>query len=203
MPLFPAIPIVGGLACVALATFEGLAVPSAGAITAVWLALGGLLFLSLFSHRARVHDATSQALDPQLVSLRGHSPLVLVPIANPSHADAMVQVATALAPARVGRVLLLDIVPAPTGWDPERTPRALANAQDVLKEALTASFQAGLAPEALTTIAADPWAEIARIAETHRCESILLGLGPMDAEIQRPRWTGSWARRSATSCCCA
>jgi len=186
MPLFPAIPIVGGLACVALATFEGLAVPSAGAITAVWLALGGLLFLSLFSHRARVHDATSQALDPQLVSLRGHSPLVLVPIANPSHADAMVQVATALAPARVGRVLLLDIVPAPTGWDPERTPRELANAQDVLKEALTASFQAGLAPEALTTIAADPWAEIARIAETHRCESILLGLGRMDAEVQRP-----------------
>ncbi|HET9947793.1 MAG TPA: amino acid permease [Longimicrobiales bacterium] len=177
MPLFPATPIVGGLACVALATFEGIAVPSAGAITAVWLTFGGALFLSLFSRRARVYDAASQALDPQLVTLRGHSPLVLVPIANPGHADAMVQVATALAPPQIGRVLLLDVVPAPGGWDAERTPLALANAQDVLKEALTASFQSGLAPEALTTIAADPWDEIARIASTHGCESMLLGLG--------------------------
>jgi amino acid transporter len=186
MPFFPAIPVVGGLACVALAAFESIAAPAAGEIAVAWLILGGILFLSLFSRRARVYDATSQALDPQLVSLRGHSPLVLVPIANPHHAEAMVQVATALAPPKVGRVLLLDVVSAPAGWDPKRTPGALTNAQDVLREALTASFQAGLAPQALTTVAVDPWEEIAHVAETHRCESILLGIGPIDRGLGRP-----------------
>lgn len=186
MPLFPVIPVIGGLACIALAVFEGIVMPSAGVITAVWLSIGGALFASLLSHGARVHDAASQALDPQLVRLRGRSPLVLVPIVNPSNAEAMVQVASALAPAQVGRVLLLCVVPAPHGWDEQHTPQALENAHRVLKEALAASFPSGLAPEALTTIATDPWAEIARIAQTHRCESILLGLSRLDEQIREP-----------------
>lgn len=179
-PLFPVTPVVGGLACVALAIFEGVAVPSAGIITAAWLTIGGALFLSLFARRARVFDATSEAIDPQLVRLRGRRPLVLVPIANPHNAEAMVEVAGALAPRDVGRVLLLCVVPAPNGWDPAHTPEALANAQEVLGETLTASFPSGVAPEALTTIAKEPWTEIARIARTHDCESMLLGLGRLE-----------------------
>ncbi len=181
VPWFPVVPTVGIVACVALAIFQGISVPTAGVIACVWLALGGVLFSSLFARRARSLDAWSQAADADLVRLRGRNPLVLVPVANPDTAEAMVSVANALAPPRVGRVLLLSVVAPPEKWQPDRSPESLVAAQMVVREALTASFARELAPEALTTIAAQPWPEIARVARTHRCESLLLGLTDLTA----------------------
>jgi APA family basic amino acid/polyamine antiporter len=124
-------------------------------------------------------DAYAQALDAELVCLRGRSPLILVPIANPRNAVAMVSVATALATPKVGRVILLSIVSPPDDWQSEETPPSLEASQAVIRGALTASFARGLAPEALTTVAADPWSEIARVVRVHRCESLLLGLSSL------------------------
>lgn len=180
-PLFPLVPVAGALACLALAIFQGVSVPSAGIIVTIWLALGGLLYSSLFARRARTMDAQSQALDADLVRLRGRSPLVLVPIANPSNATAMVGMATALAPPRVGRVLLLTVVRPPEQWDSHETPPALTDALLAVREALSSSFATGLEPGALTTISDDPWKEIARVARAHGCESLLIGLSNLEA----------------------
>jgi len=176
-PFFPAIPVVGIVACMGIAIFEGIKVPLAGVITLVWLLLGVVLYYILFGRRARVVDASAEGYDPKLVSLRGKSPLVLVPIVNPSHAVPMVAVASALAPPITGKVLLLSVVRTPEEeWDPEKHPEKLNNAQRVLKESLSASFGIGLNPEALTTVAHEPWEEIIRVSRLHRCESMLLGL---------------------------
>ena len=123
-PWFPLTPVFGGTACLGLALFQGIAVPAAGQITIVWLGIGGLLFLMLFAKKARVADAQSQAFDPEVAQLRGYSPLVLVPIARPDSAGGLVAVARALAPPRIGRVLLLSVVVAPEDWLPgrRRTP---------------------------------------------------------------------------------
>ena len=180
LPGFPLIPVVGGTACVGLAVFQGIAVPSAGLIVSAWLLVGGLLFLFLFARRAEVFDASEEAREPKLSQLRGRSPLVLVPIANPANAEAMVGVASALAPPRVGRVLLLSVVKMPPHEAPDDWPPLLSQAQKVLRESLVASFSSGLAPEALTTLARDPWLEIARVARVHRCESLLLGLSDLN-----------------------
>ncbi|MFH1748533.1 MAG: amino acid permease [Planctomycetota bacterium] len=178
-PWFPLVPTVGALACAALAAFQGLSVPSAGMIVCIWLALGGVLYASLFGRRARTMDAYTQALDAELVRLRGRNPLVLVPIANPTNAVAMVGVATALATPKVGRVILLSIVSPPADWQAVKAPPSLEASQAVVRGALTASFARGLAPEALTTVAADPWSEMARVVRAHRCESLLLGLSSL------------------------
>lgn len=177
VPFYPLIPIAGGCICLALAIFQGIAVPHAGLIAVFWLGLGSILFLVIFAHRARVVDARDQAHDPMIVQLRGLSPLVLVPIANPANAEAMVTVAHALAPPVVGRVLLLSVVSPPLLWQPGEYPSQLLDAQAVLREALASSFAAGLSPEALTIIAPRPWSEISRVSRTYRCESLLLGLG--------------------------
>lgn len=193
-PLYPLIPVVGGVSCLALAIYQGVAVPSAGGITIAWLVAGGLLFLVLFARRARIADATSSAFDPELVRMRGRNPLVLVPIANPDNARALVIVANALAPPTGGRVLLLSVVVAPSAWQPREDRTPLEKAQRVLGEAITASMESGLSPESLTTVAPQPWQEIARVAKTHRCESLLLGLSqlsdedaeaPLDAALSR------------------
>ncbi len=176
LPLFPLVPVVGGLTCLGLALFQGIAVPTAGALGAAWLALGGTLYLTIFARRARVADAAAEALDPNLSRLRGRRPLVLVPIANPASAESMVEVANALAPRRVGKVLLLSVVTPPREWTPGETPQELVYAQQVLGEALTASFAADLAPEALTTVSPHPWQEISRVSRLHGCGSVLLGM---------------------------
>ncbi|MCA9122342.1 MAG: amino acid permease [Planctomycetaceae bacterium] len=178
-PMFPLVPVAGGLSCVSLAIYQGVAVPSAGFIAMFWIALGGILFLSLFAHRARVADATNSALDPEVVTLRGRSPLVLVPIARPDSAEGLVGVANALAPPGIGRVLMLSVVVAPSDWDPVEERRPLENTQAVLGEALRASSTTGVYPEALATVAREPWDEIARVAKTHRCETLLLGLSEL------------------------
>ena len=179
----PATPWIGLAACSGLALFQAFAVPSAGLISAIWLGFGGVLYYSLFSRRARVVDASAEAFDPQLVRLRGKSPLVLVPIANPASAGAMISTATALAPPGTGRVLLLSVVIAPSEDVPEQWKTRILNAQMVLRQSLTASVQEQINPEALTTIATRPWNEIIRVSRLHRCESILLGFTRIEEGI--------------------
>lgn len=175
-PWFPAVPIIGGIACVGLAVFQGLQVPSAGLVCAFWLGVGLVLYLVFFARRARIVDASSAALNPQLLLLRGRSPLVLVPIANPANAGFMVSLATAMAPPTIGRVLLLSIMNPPADWKAGSPAPQLERSQTVLKDALTASFSSGLTPEALITVSPHVWNEIIRVARIYRCESLLLGL---------------------------
>ncbi|MDP6041431.1 MAG: hypothetical protein QGG64_22985 [Candidatus Latescibacteria bacterium] len=156
--------------------------PAAGIISVVWLGLGGLLYWALLARRARVVDASAEALDPHLLQMRGRSPLVLVPVANPQNAAALVTVAQALSPPGVGRVLLLSVVRTPEeGWQAGEPPQSLLDTHAVLQEAVTASFAAGLSPEALTTIAPQPWPEIIRVSRVHLCESLLLGLSDVNS----------------------
>ena len=182
-PWFPAVPAIGLITCISLAVFQGIVVPLAGLIITIVLGIGGILFLVIFARRARIVDALTQAIDPKLAKLRGRNPLVLVPIANPSNAEAMVRLANALAPPNFGRVLLLSVVSVPAEWDPENLPKQLVDTQAVLREALTASFSAGLSPEALTTVSPRPWSEIIRVSRIHKCQSLLLGLSNLDEEF--------------------
>ena len=177
-PYFPALPIVGMTACVALAIFQAIVEPAAGVISLFWLIIGGVLFVSFFVKRAEAIEASEQALDPDLVRLRGLSPLVLLPISNPANAESMVFVANALAPPVVGRVLLLSIV-IPS-IEKDDIDRRLSSSRDVTQYALKASFEAGLRPDTLTTIAEHPWEEIERVVLVHNCRSLLLGLSDLN-----------------------
>jgi basic amino acid/polyamine antiporter, APA family len=186
-PWFPAIPIVGGLACISLAIFQGFAVPSAGLITSTWLGIGGILFIALFARRARIMDATNTAMDPELVALKGRTPLVLVPLTNPKNADAMVTLAGALAPSDVARVMLLTIIQAADDWNPEQDPRRMEQARHVLEALLKSSARSEVRAETMLTVAQEPMAEIARVAKLHRCQSVLLGLSEDAlAEVHSP-----------------
>ncbi|MCA9187892.1 MAG: amino acid permease [Pirellulaceae bacterium] len=183
VPGYPLVPVVGGLCCLGLAIYQGVAVPAAGTIALVWICIGTLMFLGLFAHRARIADASSAGSDPELVKLRGRSPLVLVPIANPDNARGLVAVANALAPTQVGRVLLMSVVVAPRDWKPAEDKQPLEQSQEVLSAAIAASVESQLFPESLISVAPRPWPEIARVAKVHRCESLLLGLSRIDGEV--------------------
>ena len=181
-PWFPLIPVLGGMACVILAVYQGVSVPAAGKIAVVWLSVGMLLFLFIFARRARVADASSSALDPELMQLRGRNPLVLVPIANPDSAAGLVAVAQTLAPPGVGRVLMLSVVVANRKWKPREDMCPLDNAHRVLRESIAAAGDSGYFPQTLSSVAENPWKEIARVAEVHQCDSLLMGFSHLSED---------------------
>ncbi len=176
----PVLPLLGAALCLGLALFQGFAVAAAGGLVAVWLGVGAAVYLTLLAPGARLADASAEARDPHLARLRGRSPLVLVPIANPASAASLVDVAGTLRTPEVGRILLLSVVQTPEQAPGEDDP-ALRDAQAILGESLHASLVDELAPETLFTVARDPWAEIARVARIHRCETLLLGLSRLTA----------------------
>lgn len=177
-PFFPTLPILGIIACLGLAIFQAIVVPAAGFIALLWLLIGAVLFISFFVKKAQAIEASEQALDPDLLRLRGLSPLVLLPISNPANAESMVFLANALAPPVVGRVLLHSIVIPSTEKDD--LEKRLISSRDVTQYALKAAFEAGLRPDTLTTIADHPWEEIERVAKVHNCRSLLLGLSHLN-----------------------
>jgi basic amino acid/polyamine antiporter, APA family len=184
-PLFPLIPFAGMASAAAIAVFQAVNVPDAGGLMVLWLGLGVLLYVVLFRSGAETADEYAEALDPTLGRLRGKSPLVLVPVANPAHARAMVEIANALAPSEYARVLLLTIVPPPRSTSEGPLAR-LEDAQLVVREALEESYAAGHAPVAMIS-AAPPWEEIRRTALEHGCQSLLLGLGASGPDEKGPR----------------
>ena len=179
-PAYPLVPILGGAACLILAIFQGFVVPSAGKITLIWVLIGLLIYIIWLSQRAVSADAAAEALDPSLLRLRGRSPLVLVPLASAENTPALATIANALTPRGVGRVLFLTVA------DKENPELERINKdQQVLAEALSISAGLGLYPEAITTLANDPWVEMVRVVKTHRCESVLLSLTHLDSDIQQ------------------
>ncbi|MDX1754045.1 Amino acid transporter [Salinimicrobium sediminis] len=176
-PFFPALPIAGIVTCLGLAIFQAIVVPAAGLIAVLWLAVGAVLFASFFIRKAEAIEASEQALDPDLIRLRGLSPLVMLPISNPANAQSMVFLANALAPPVIGRILIHNIVIPSTEKDD--LDKRLLSSRDVMQYALKASFDAGLRPESLTTIADHPWEEIERVVKEHNCRSLLLGLSDL------------------------
>lgn len=188
-PWFPAVPVVGGSACLAIGLYQAVAVPPAGVLAALWLGVGAIFYAIQLAPRARVH-ASPEGMNPQMVKLRGRRPVVLTPIANPASAETLVTMAKALAPPEVARVQLLSVVAPPERYDPDELPRGVRDAQAVLGGALSTAMEVDLRPEALITLHSDPWGEIARVAEATRCESLLLGVGHLDDSLM----TGSLAR---------
>jgi APA family basic amino acid/polyamine antiporter len=146
-----------------------------------------MLYSLRFSRRAQVFDASAEAIDPLLMKYRGRNPLVLVPMRNASNAGTLVAVASAISAPGVSRVMLMTVVRPPDTWKGEEQPESLLAAQTVLREAMTASFAAGLAPEALMSVSANHWEEIERVARLHRCESLLLGLRNVNEHTADPQ----------------
>ena len=185
LPLWPLLPILGLVTCLGLALFQGFTVPAAGLITGAWLVAGFFCYLWLFGQRARIYDAASEFADPDLLELRGRSPLVLVPIANPANAGTMALLAACIAPPRVGRILLLNVARMPGSEDPNDDTDLQITA-DVIFQSMSAAMRERVRVEGLATLARDPWIEIERVARTHRCASVLLGMSNLaDDEVRK------------------
>ena len=170
----PFLPVLGVVCCASLAAFQIFAVPFAGSIVMTWIAIGTAFYLTLLAPAARLTDVSAEATHPHLTLLRGRSPLVLAPIANPASAASLVDIAGTLRTPGSGRVLLLTVLSPPDSASPSES--RVIDAQAVLGTSMVHGLEHSTIAEILFTIAPDPWTEIGRVAEEHRCETVLLGL---------------------------
>jgi amino acid transporter len=184
-PWFPVLQTIGVVACGGLAIFQSLAVPEAGSIATVWLLIGFALYFTRLSEQATVVDARAEALDPELVRLRGREPLVLVPVANPRRARTMVELADALAPPQVGRVVLLSVLRASDDWEGDEIPQTLLQSQEVMRAAIPEAVRRRSTMGGLTTVSNELWGAIAGMANTYHAETLLLGLSDPSPDTVR------------------
>jgi len=169
---FPLYPILGVIFCLGLAIFQSVVVPEAGRVAVLWLGVGLALYLMALAPGARLADASAEASDPELARSRGRNPLVLVPIGNPTSAASLSNVAATVRTPNAGKVVLLSVLRP----DPFPNDSAIQDAKDILAESVGQNLYSDSNPETLFTVASDVWGEIARVANEHDCETVLVGL---------------------------
>lgn len=189
-PLFPLIPFLGMAVIGLLILFQLFTVPAAGLLLLVWLGFGASIYAGFLSDRAEALDEAMNGLDPLFGRLRGRRTSVLVPLANPTRAEGLASVATALAPPQVGRILLHQVVVADQGTDEARLRKAMEDGNAALSNALVRARREGVHTELLLTVASNPWEEIARIAEEEEVNSVLLGLAQAPGRGEDPEEAG-------------
>jgi amino acid transporter/nucleotide-binding universal stress UspA family protein len=185
-PMYPYLPLLGMGLCFALAVFQGFSVPSAGLITGGWLVGGFFVYTNVLGNRARTLDAASEIADPELLELRGRSPLALVPIGNPSSAKTLALLASCLSPA-AGRVLLLNIVRPPST---DLSLGGLPDLGQILERSMMASVSSTVPVECLATFSSEPMIEIERVANAHQCALTLMGMSDLSDDATRQRLEG-------------
>ena len=179
-PFYPALPIIGITACLGLALFQAIVVPTASVIVLVWLAVGFVLYRLSFGTRARTVAARAEAWDAELVKLRGRTPLVLVPMANPERAEPLLCFAYALATPGRGRVHALTVGRFDPGKEtPEDGEAAYRRAEAVVAHAVSTACRMGKAFEGAVLLAPDITDAIARIAAEQHPETVLVGMSNM------------------------
>ena len=179
-PFYPALPLLGITACLGLAVFQAATVPAASLVVLAWLLAGALLYYISLRASARTVSARSEAWDTELVRLRGRTPLVLVPIANPARAEPLLRFAHAIAFPGAGRVHVLTVAQ----FDPDRQSAedgvaAYENAALVLEHAARTACRLGRTFEAGVLLAPDVTSAIARVAAERHPETVLLGMSIM------------------------
>jgi hypothetical protein len=141
-----------------------------------------VLYRKAFGTRARTVSARAEAMDSKLVRLRGRSPLVLVPMANPARAGPLLRFAHLLAVPEVGRVVAVMIGRHdPSKASEEDGIRAYERMEGVLREAARVACGMGRSFEADVLLAPEVTSAIARVAADRHPETVLLGMSDMAA----------------------
>ena len=181
-PLYPLLPLVGVTACFGLAMFQLTLAWQAPLVALIWLAVGTVLYQVRFKASAQRVSARAEALDTMLVQLRGRTPLILVPLANPDRAEALMTLANGLAPRRAGRVLALAVATYEGDTPSEEVGvAAYERSHAALRRAVAASCRLQRPFEASIMLAPDVAKTIARVARERQPEVVLVGMSRLDA----------------------
>jgi uncharacterized hydrophobic protein (TIGR00271 family) len=171
----PFSPLIPGLS-VAINLFLMTALPvPALLIGAAWFLVGGLFYV-LYSRRGVVSARTGVTVFREEPETRVEAEYrVLVPIANPATAEALISAGGALARARGGEVLALQVVVVPEQTSLLSGRRAARQHWSLLDRAVKQAEAAGVPVHPIVRIAHSPVEGILDTAREEACDLILMG----------------------------
>lgn len=185
VPLYPLPPLLGIATSLGLAGYQLFHEPLAWGLAAFWIALGVGIFLFFFSRRASIADVPRAIESPELLTLRnlkGYK--ILVPLANPSRAEQLVEMAGRIAGAGQGEVLALTVVDLPKVTAYSEAEPQMKEAQLVLKKAQQVAIKKQVSLTSLLKIGRNAAEDIVTTAEEHHCDLILMGYKKEDDPLE-------------------
>jgi len=175
MPWFPVVPIVGIVTKLALAVYLFNYSPTAWYGALAWIGVGlGIFFL--YSRRkiraSQIRAETRLVTEERAPVERGYQ--VLVPIADPAHAGALVRLAAQIARARQGELLLTSVVTVP-GTTPLDVGRKYVGGQREVLEAAMKHVPEDVPAHFTVTIGHDVGKSLVNIAHERDSDLIVMG----------------------------
>ncbi len=176
VPLYPLPPVLGILTSLGLAAYQLVNEPLAWTLAMAWVVVGVVVFLGFFSRRASIADVPRAIESPELLTLRNRRGYrILVPLANPTRADQLVEMAGRVAAASRGEVLALTVVDLPTVTSYSDAESHMKEGQRVLERAQRLAIEKQVPLQSLLKMGRDPADDIVSTAREHRCDLILMG----------------------------
>ncbi|NIP58880.1 MAG: amino acid permease, partial [Gemmatimonadetes bacterium] len=175
-PFFPAVPILAVAIQLVLANymlhFSTEVLLSAGA----WLGAGALIYAGYSRRRVREKVPAPVVLEERPVLERGYAaPPVVLPIARPYGAEALIRTAAAIARTLDRHVLLLHVVTVPEQLPISAGNQFVAGARDEMRDVLQAVRDEGVDAELLIRLAHRPSVAIVRTLEASNADFCVLG----------------------------
>jgi uncharacterized hydrophobic protein (TIGR00271 family) len=171
----PFSPLIPGMA-IAINFFLVTALPVlALLIGAAWLLAGGLIYV-FYSRRGVVAAQTGVTVFREEPETRAEASYrVLVPVANPATADALIGAGGALARAHEGEILVLQVVVVPEQTSLLSGRRTARQRRSLLDQAVDRAEAAGVPVHSIVRIAHSPVEAILDTANEENCDLILMG----------------------------
>lgn len=177
VPLFPLTPVLGIGTCLGLAIYQLYNEPIAWALAIIWNLIGLAIFGFAFSRRATIADVPKVIVTPELLALKNTKGYkVLLPLANPDRVEPLTSMATLIARASKGEVLVLGVVSLPGVTTYTIDQGTLLNeSQLVLNKAQQLALKQNVSFTSLLKIGRSAGDEIVQTARDNTCNLILMG----------------------------
>ncbi len=172
IPLFPLPPVLGVVASVALAIYQFKFQPMAWYVSLGWMAAGVLLYLA---YLGSLSAPEQEVIFEQRRSRRKPKFRVLVPVANPATALGLVDLASALARAQGGDVVVLSVVEVPAQLPLSDAHGLGRDYEAMVQQAVERARERGVSAHGIVRLARRvPDAVLATAAE-EECDLLLMG----------------------------
>lgn len=175
-PLVPLLPLLGIGANLYLLSLT-LRHPEPAVMAALWLIVGMLGFLAWKGAQAEEELLPGEPARVAQVSMEGGESdfRVLVPIANPTNAAPLIDLASAIAGDRGGEILALRVVSLPEQSPPSREASYVERERRILEQAHDRARANGVRLHSLVSIGRSPARVILETARERHCDLIVLG----------------------------
>lgn len=178
VPFYPIVPVLGVVLNVFLAIYQFTFQPIAWYVTIGWIVLGLLVYFAYFEKQAAAE--APQVLVPRRrpaaeVEAAAEAYTVVVPLHNPAHVGSLLDIGTAMARERSGRVVAVSVVDVPRQLPVHEGMRFIDQKEPLMQLAREYAAEHDVAIDTDLIIAHHIQDGILTAARNHRADLLVMG----------------------------